>query len=662
MAQPSPDKRFSLVADLYSRDGGVTKDARMHNAYTDEGLAWQRPGLGTSSGFIISTGTTGYFGSRGAGLITLDYTPIDANPIPSSVIAGVGQGTAGGRLFKIDPPILPGSDTGWSRWDGIITGGAPALGVDDGSLANCLANYAPIQWGPSIRACISLQGGKYYVRGPTAVATGSAAETLGMISTAPYQVARGTYAGGVPQPIYTNLGAVTLQYGEQMSFAVSKGGVTFIRVAQASYTLSTDGTLTAIADPDFPALTVPGVVYLDGTFYVMEPDGTIWNSVATGDDPTDWPTDGFISAEFEPDGGVCLSKALNYVVAFGKWSTEMFWDAGNATGSPLLPVNNGVLLIGCASAGSVSQTESTLIWIAQRKGQNSSAQKGRFIAILVGTSYEEVSTPSVCRILDADDLSLVYACVVEIGGHSWYILSLSTTGVTLVFDLKEKKWYTWSRLAAASPVTISRLSQVNGFVTGTATSHGLSDGDPVVIGGTSAGFTGTFNVNVTNANVFTYPISTTGTSTGTGALTATGFTEGIFDAVAAVGVNGLQLVQDQSGNVFTMNLTSPADLGSLPVNVKLRTNNMDWGNADRKFCFAVAVVGDILASAAYGLLRYTDDDFQTYSSYRRFDLSQQAQHESRWGAFRRRAWEWRHTGTSQYRIKALDPDITQGVT
>lgn len=425
------------------------------------------------------------------------------------------------------------------------------------------------------------------------------------------------------------------------------------------------GTSGSITGTNFPGMMVPGMVYLDETYYVMEPDGTIWNSTAAADDPTTWPTDGFITAQFEPDDGVALTKALNYVVAMGQWTVELFWDAGNATGSPLSPVNNGVLLIGCASAGSIAQTESTIVWVAQRKGGGSTSQKGRFVAMLVGTEYKELSTPSVSRILDRDDLATVYAAVMELGGHTWYILALGTSGVTLVYDFETKKWYTWSRLAAGSAQNVANIVQKNGLATGTMTAaHGFADGDPIAIAGASlAGFNGTFNVNVTSTGTaqFTFPVSTSGTSTGTGA-TATPWTESYFDAVAVAGLGNTQLVQDSSGNVYTLSLDSFVDLGSIPLNVKLRTNNMNQGNDRRKFVHAIAVVGDILASQGYGLLRTTDDDFQTYSQYRRFDLSDQPVHENRWGNYRRRAYEWRYTHNAQFRLQYLEPDITQGVS
>lgn len=458
---------------------------------------------------------------------------------------------------------------------------------------------------------------------------------------------------------------------EVIDWALSITGKVFIKGTGTAFTWTGTGTSTGITGigtststaVSYPGTTVPGAQYLDGSFYVMEPDGTINNSTPAADDPTTWPTDGFISAQFEPDQGVFLGKALNYIVAFGQWTTELFWDAANATGSPLSPVQNGVLLIGCASAYSVAQSESTLIWMAQRKAQNSTNQQGRFIAMLTGTSYEELSTPDICRVLDADSLATVRSCIVELGGHSWYILTLGASSLTLVYDMKNKEWYVWTRLAAGTPVTVSGIGSVNGLVTGTAAGHGMSDGDPAIIAGvTPATLNGTFNMNVQSSSVFTYPVSVTGTTTGTGASkTVTPYTESAFAIVSAMGYGGQQVVMDTSGNVYALSMTAAQDDASLPIDWRIRTRNLDEGNNERKFAHSVAIIGDI-AGTATGMLRNTDNDYQSYSYFRRFDLSQTRVNQQRWGNFRRRAWEWRYTDRERLRIQMIEVEQTQGVT
>jgi hypothetical protein len=416
--------------------------------------------------------------------------------------------------------------------------------------------------------------------------------------------------------------------------------------------------VTAVSDTDYPTTTVRGCVYLDGSFYVMNAAGTIFGS--DNEDCSSWNSANFITAEFEPDAGVCLGKYNNYVVAFGQWTTQMFWDAAvPPPASPLQPVQNGVILIGCAHANSVAQIESTLLFMAQRKGQGSSFQKGRFIAMLEGQSYVQISTPDIDRILDADDLAIVYSCVGSFSGHNFYILGLGTTGASLIYDMTQKLWYVWTQTTAASATkAISALTQTGGLATATSASHGFSDGDPITISGaTQSGYNLTqVNVTVVDANTFQYPVAAATVSPATGSPVAAYWTESYFAVSASCNFGGQQVFQAVSGgNIYSLLDTIFQD-NTTPINFKIRTSNQDLDTNDRKFCMEVTPLCDLPSSTQYGLLRYTDNDYQTYATYRRFDISDVTPRAQRWGNYRRRAWEWRYTANTRHRIEALEID------
>lgn len=455
----------------------------------------------------------------------------------------------------------------------------------------------------------------------------------------------------------------TIASGTMVDFAKNLDGTQImVRADGFAYKLvPSTNTLTVVSDGDYPIKTVRGCVYLDGVFYVMESDGTIWGS--DNEDCTSWNALNFITAEFEPDSGVCLGKYNNYVVAFGQWTTQMFWDAANPTpASALAPVQNGVLLVGCAHANSVAQIESTLLFMAQRKGQGSSFQKGRFIAMLEGQSYVQISTPDVDRILDADDLATVYSCVGSFAGHNFYILGLGTTGASLVYDMTEKFWYIWTRTATGSNKTISALSQSAGLATATSASHGFSDGDPITISGaTQSGYNLTqINVTYVDANTFTYPVASGTVSPATGSPVATPYSESYFSVCASCNYGGQQVFQDVSGgNIFSLLDTIFQD-NALPINFKIRSSNQDLGTNHRKFCTMVTPICDMPSSVQYGLLRNTDNDYQTYSTYRRHDISDVKPDSNRWGNYRRRAWEWRYTGNTRHRIESLEVEQEVG--
>lgn len=463
-----------------------------------------------------------------------------------------------------------------------------------------------------------------------------------------------TTTGGI------STGAVVVGAGDMADFAKNRDGTQImVRLGTAGYKLNpANQTLTKITNVNYPKLTVRGCVYLDGVFYVMQKDGTINGS--DDEDCTTWNALNFITAEFEPDQGIALSKYNNYIVAFGQWTTQMFWDAANPTGSALSPVENGVILIGCASANSVAQIESTVLWIAQRKGQGSSFQKGRFVAMLEGQSYVQVSTPDVDRILDNDDLAIVYSCVGSFGGHNFYILGLGTTGVSLVYDMTQKFWYVWTRTASGVAKSVSALAQSAGVATATSASHGFSDGDPITIAGAGqAGYNLSFvNITYVDANTFTYPVAAGTVTPATGTIIATPVTESYFSVGASCNYGGQQVFQDVSGgNIYSL-LDSIAQDNLLPINFKIRSSNQDLDTNDRKYPAEVTPLCDMTSSSSTALLRYTDNDYQTYSTYRRFDISDVTPRAQRWGNYRRRAWEWRYTQNTRHRITALEVDQT----
>jgi hypothetical protein len=191
-----------------------------------------------------------------------------------------------------------------------------------------------------------------------------------------------------------------------------------------------------VTDVNYPARTVPGVVNLNSTVYVMDSAGVIYGSALQ--DPTVWESLNFLTAEYEADAGVRIAKLQNYVVALKANTTQFFYDSGIFPGTSLRPMQNANLRIGCASAGSVVAMDNTLVYMAQ------TFQMGRSIVMLNGFSPQKVSNPYIDRLLDADSLQTVYSYSIKINGHDFYVLTLVNTNYTLVYDLVEKEWHIWT--------------------------------------------------------------------------------------------------------------------------------------------------------------------------------------------------------------------------
>jgi hypothetical protein len=209
------------------------------------------------------------------------------------------------------------------------------------------------------------------------------------------------------------------------------------------YTAGGTGTWINALAAGFPPnqtparLLVPGAVFLDSTTYVMTTDGRIYGSAL--ENPNQWDALNYLTKTSEPDGGVAIAKHINWLLAWGKWSMEVFYDAGNPLpGSPLSRNESGKAEIGCTNGNSVVQFANTVMWVGQ------SRETGRGVFILEGLSPSRISTQAIERFLNASSLVNVRAYAMTIEGHTWYVLSLLDTGYTFVFDLNEKTWYQWT--------------------------------------------------------------------------------------------------------------------------------------------------------------------------------------------------------------------------
>lgn len=195
-------------------------------------------------------------------------------------------------------------------------------------------------------------------------------------------------------------------------------------------------TLAQITDVDFPATFVKGWAYLDGTTYVMDSKANIYGSDLN--DPTSWDPLNVLIAQIEPDGGVALAKQLVYVIAFKQWSTEVFYDAANATGSPLGTVQGAKCNFGCISADSIQSIDDILIWVST----NRSAAPA--VMMMDNLKVQKISTKAIDRLLDELDYTTVFSWQFKDEGHRFYGITVKAGNLTLVYDMDEDRWAQWT--------------------------------------------------------------------------------------------------------------------------------------------------------------------------------------------------------------------------
>lgn len=248
--------------------------------------------------------------------------------------------------------------------------------------------------------------------------------------------------GGTLYQGSTALGAVAT--GGLYSFSSLLGATPslFLQNGSNYYYYNSSVGLQSITPGSF-STSVPGAVYLDGTMYVMDGNCNIWgselNDVATGQ----WNADNLIVAQSEPCPGIALWKQLVYVVAFKTYSTEMFYDAGNASGSPLASVPGQKLNYGARDARTIAGLSGVLFWVDQIP------QGGSSVRVMDQLTAQPCSTPQVERLLQLADAQgyysgNVYSWCAKIDGHMFYCLTIQQLNVTLVYDATQKFWYEWT--------------------------------------------------------------------------------------------------------------------------------------------------------------------------------------------------------------------------
>jgi hypothetical protein len=214
------------------------------------------------------------------------------------------------------------------------------------------------------------------------------------------------------------------EHGELWTF----NGIAAVKVVDANYT-STQVSF--------------GMAYLDGVYYAMRTDGQVIGSAIN--DPTTWPALDFAQADVTYGLGVSLIRHLNYVLAFYDKGLQVYWDANaapNTQGIALLPALNASFRTGCFNARTIVELGDSCFFVSHN------LQFGRQVQMMTGLALQVISTPYVEKILSQVGLqanvSTVWSFGITIAGHQFYGLTLSPLNVTLVYDVTNGVWNTWS--------------------------------------------------------------------------------------------------------------------------------------------------------------------------------------------------------------------------
>ena len=198
----------------------------------------------------------------------------------------------------------------------------------------------------------------------------------------------------------------------------------------------------------FPTPHVPTPKFIDG-YMILPKSNTLDIYNSDTDNIYGWGASNFCSAEMWPDNVIGLARQNNQFLAFGTTSSEFFYDAANASGTPFARNEGTVLQLGCAAPYAVYENERFCIFVGQ------SQSGGRAVWLLEGFSPKKVSTEGIERVLDAEGTSLASAkgYGLRTKGHLFFVINL--TSCTLVYDVEEKVWHEWSTNSTGSHVAFT---------------------------------------------------------------------------------------------------------------------------------------------------------------------------------------------------------------
>ena len=214
------------------------------------------------------------------------------------------------------------------------------------------------------------------------------------------------------------------------------GDYVFICDGVGAWIIKSDHTYVQVTDVDFPTPHVPSPTFIDG--YVLVAKGSdVFNCDL--DNPLSWQSDQYLSAEMFPDPVLALARQNNQVVVLGESSTEFFYDAANAAGSPLSRNDAGVIQFGIAAPHALYQNEQFCAWVSQ------SSSGGRAVWSLTGFKPNKISDEYIERILDAENnISVITGYGFRTMGHLFFLINLPSQHRTIVYDMDEKMWHEWT--------------------------------------------------------------------------------------------------------------------------------------------------------------------------------------------------------------------------
>lgn len=545
--QVNKNVRLPFIGSMSNRDYSSSKDQRFLNIYPETRKV---DAIENTKIFMVKRFGLSSFRSYGSGeargmayFNNKIYTAIDSTVTEDDLVSTSSKITMSTSTGPVGFCLGNSSTLGDYLF---VCDGTDAWYIDTSGTVTEILN-------DSLISIIVTAGGSGYTSAPTVSFSGGGGS--GAAATAVLT------SGVVTSVTITNAGS---GYGTAPTVSFSGGD-------------GTGASATAVLNA-FPTPHVPSPTFIDG--YILLATGSdVYNSVL--DEPSQWESSNYLTAEMFPDPVLALARLNNQVAVFGTRSTEFFYDAANASASPLSRNDGTILQMGIAAPYAVYQGEKLMIYIGQ------SESGGRAVWLVDGFTPRRISDEYIDRILDAEsNLATCYGYGIRVSGHLFFVVNLTTLDKTLVYDVDEKLWHEWSTNVASAHTMFAYNHMID-----------IRDGYAYLLHSTS------------------------------GVL---------YKATPAI-------YQDDATSIIT----------------EIITNRYDMDTLNRKFMSNFRIVGDRYSSNSI-TMRWTDDDYQTWSDWKTISLSDDYPNFAKLGSFRRRAFNIKHTSNNPLRMESFEVTYVEG--
>lgn len=374
-----------------------------------------------------------------------------------------------------------------------------------------------------------------------------------------------------------------------------------------------------ILDSDFVTTGTPtAFVELDGYLFYGS-SASIYNSDLNS--ITAHTSTSFLAAQMSPDPINALARHKNMVLCWGISSMEAFYNAGNATGSPLARAPQFFSRYGALGQESVATLADDIFFTTSAKYGDVQVVRLRNLAPTT------ISTPHVSRILGTFAASggHVYMSAWQLGGYN-HVSAVTTTnaesGDLLLMETGEELL-----LETADSILLEEDAD-----------NSASFGRMLV-----------YNADLNIWSEWDCQVATFITGIGSGSTNQLLATSRIND----------------DGKVYRIKPVSDAAVYADDVStytMEVRTSKIDHGTENRKFVKSVRLTADEQSSGTV-TLEASDDDYGSWVTLGSFDLSQKDKRIYGCGSYTGgRAYRLQHTDNAPCRIEALEIDYEPAST